>query len=77
METQTDLSDAVAKAKLAIAQAILMNMPTGSHLSRGARAAKPESFDGSRDKAEQFVLSICIAVTMQLDMFMDKRMKIL
>jgi len=69
--------DAVAKAALAIAQAILMNMPTRSHLSRGAREAELESFDGSRDKAKQFVQSIHIAITMQLDMFTDERMKIL
>src|SRR5882724_13090095 len=50
-----------------------MNMLTGSHSSRGARAAKPESFNGSRDKAELFH----IAITMQLDTFVDERMKIL
>src|SRR5882672_5423533 len=52
-------------------------MPTMSHSSRGAKAAEPETFDGSRDKAEQFVQSVCIAVTMQLDTFSDERMKIL
>ena len=55
MEAPTDILDAPAKAALAIVQAILMNMLTRSHLSRGARAAKPESFDGSRDKAEKLV----------------------
>jgi len=55
IEAQTNVSDAVAKATSTVAQAILMNMPTGSHLSRGARAAVLEIFDGSRDKAEQFV----------------------
>src|SRR5882724_7009210 len=54
MEAQTDVLDVVAKAMSAVAQAILMNMPTGSHSSRGARAAELESFDGSKDKAEQF-----------------------
>ena len=72
MEAQTDISDAMAKAMLAVAQAILMNMPTGSHSSRGARAAEPESFDGIRDKAEQLVQSIHITITMQLDMFADE-----
>jgi len=52
-------------------------MLTRSHSARDARAAELENFDGSRDKAEQFVQSICISVTMQLDMIMDKRMKIL
>ena len=61
MEAQTNILDAVAKTMLTVAQAILTNMPTGSHSSRGARAAEPESFDGSRDKAEQFVQSICIS----------------
>ena len=56
MDTQTDVSDAAAKAMSVIALATLMNMPmTGSNLPRGARAAQLESFDGSRDKAEQFV----------------------
>jgi len=55
IETQTDVSDAAAKATSAIVQVILMNMPMGSHSPRGARAAKLESFDGSRDKAEQFI----------------------
>src|SRR5882672_5525456 len=52
-------------------------MPTMSHSSRGAKAAEPETFDGSRDKAEQFVQSVHITVTMQLDTFSDERMKIL
>jgi len=52
-------------------------MPTGSHLSRSIKVADPEYFDGSRDKAEQFIRSIRIAVTMQINTFADKRMKIL
>ena len=55
LEAQTSVSDAAAKATLARAQAILMNMLTRSHLSRGARAAKLEISDGSRDKVEQFM----------------------
>src|SRR5882672_4231496 len=55
MDAQTDISDAAAKAMSAIAQVILTNMPTRSHSPRGTRAAKPESFDRSRDKAEQLV----------------------
>ena len=76
MEAKTDVSDAVAKAR-AIVQAILRNMLTRTHLSRGARVAKLESDDGSREKADQFVQSVCIAITMQLDTFVDKRMKVL
>jgi len=75
MECQTDILYAVAKATSAIVQAILNNMPTGSHSSKGARAAELESFDGIRDKVEQFVQSV--HVMMQLDMFSDERMKIL
>src|SRR5467141_1063090 len=55
IEAQTNISDAAAKATLAIAQAILMNMLTGSHSSRGTIETKPERFDGSRDKSENFV----------------------
>jgi len=44
-------------------------------LSRGARAAKLESFDGSRDKAEQFIQSIHNTVMMQLNTFTDEKMK--
>jgi len=76
METQTYVSDAAAKATSAVVQTILTNMPTGSYL-RGARAAKLESFSGSRDKAEQFIQSVCITFTMQLKAFVDERMKIL
>jgi len=52
-------------------------MPTGATQSRGVKAADLEFFDGSRDKAEQFIQSIHIAITMQLNMFADERMKIL
>ena len=77
MDTQTNISDAAAKAMSAISQAIPMNMSMGSQLPRGARAAELESFDGSRDKSEQFIQSFCITITMQLNTFSDKRMKIL
>ena len=77
MDTQTDVSDTAAKAASAVAQAILSNMPMTSHSPRGAKAAELETFDGSRDKAEQFVRSVRIAITMQLDTFADERMKIL
>jgi len=77
LEAQSDITDAAAKATSAVVQAILTNMPTGSHSPRGVKVANLEYFDGSRDKAEQFVQSICIAITMQLDTFADERMKIL
>ena len=71
LEAQSDITDAAAKAASAIAQAILTNTPTGSHSSRGVKVANPEYFNGSRDRAEQLVQSIHIAVTMQLDTFAD------
>jgi len=55
MDAQTDISEAAAKAASAVVQAILSNMPTASHPPRGVKAAKPETFDGRRDKAEQLV----------------------
>jgi len=39
---------------MAVAQAILGNTPAVSH-SWSAKATELESFDGSRDKMEQFV----------------------
>jgi len=71
-----DVSNAATKAALSVAQDILMNMLTGSHLS-SAKAAELEGFNWSRDKTEQFIWSIHITVTKQLDTFADKRMKIL
>jgi len=55
LEAQSDIMDTATKAALAIVQAILTNTPTRSHLSRGIKAADLECFDGSRDKAEQFI----------------------
>ena len=61
MQAQYDVTDAAMKATLAVAQAILGNTPVVSHLSWSTKAAEPESFDGSRDKMEQFVQAICIS----------------
>jgi len=55
LEAQSDITDAATKATSALEQAILTNIPTRSHSSRGIKAANLECFDGSRDKAEQFV----------------------
>ena len=46
--------DTATKAASEVAQAILGNMSTVSDSSWSAKAAKLESFDGSRDKMEQF-----------------------
>ena len=75
MDSQDDISKKATKGMSSVAQAILMNMPTRSHLSRSSSTAKLESFNGSRDNAEQFIQSINIAVTMQLDTLADERMK--
>jgi len=78
MDTSDDIANVASQAASAVAQTILTNMqaPTGGQSSRNAKAADPEAFDGSRGKTEQFVRSVCIAVTMQIDTFADKRMKI-
>jgi len=47
--------DAAIKAMSSVAQAILSSMPIGGHSLRGTKSDKPESFDRSREKAEQFV----------------------
>jgi len=44
LEAQSDIMDTVTKAASAIAQAILTNTPTRSHLPRGVKAADPEYF---------------------------------
>src|SRR5882724_9009836 len=51
--------------------------PTGGQLLRSTKAANPEAFDGSQGKTKQFIQSVRIAVTMQIDAFADERMKIL
>jgi len=57
LEAQSDITNVATKATSSVAQAILTNMLTtmGSHLLRSAKVAKPESFDGNRDKTKQFV----------------------
>jgi len=47
LEAQGDVTDAATKATSAVAQAILTNMPSGSHLSISTNAPEPESFNGS------------------------------
>src|SRR5882724_10202308 len=54
-----------------------MQMSARGQPTRNAKAFNPEPFDWSRESMEQFIQSICIAVTMQLDAFVDERMKIL
>ena len=45
--------------------------------TRNAKASDPEPFDRSWEITEQFVQSVRIPVTMQLNAFADERMKIL
>src|SRR5882724_8993120 len=45
--------------------------------TRNAKASDPEPFDRSQESMEQFIRSVHIAVTMQLNAFMDERVKIL
>ena len=67
----------------AVTQAIVVNPQASipsqtSHNSvRSAKAADPEPFDGNGDKTEEFVRAIWIMVTMQVDAFTDKGMKVL
>ena len=76
LEAQGDVTNTAAKAMLSIAHVILTNIPaaTGSRSLRNTQVAEPESFNGNRYKAKQF---IHIAVLMQLDTFKDERIKIL
>jgi len=55
MKAQSNILEAATKAALAVAQAILMNMPTGSHLAKSAQVPELESFDGRGGKSEQLV----------------------
>src|SRR5882724_7987812 len=79
MDAPDNVANMASQATLAVAQTILTNVqaPTGGQPLRNAKAANPETFDGSQGKTEQFVQSIHIAVTMQIDAFADERMKIL
>ena len=45
--------------------------------TRSTKAADPELFDGNQDQTKEFIRAIWIAVTMQANTFVDKRMKIL
>ena len=79
MDAPDDIANAASQVVSAVACTILISMQTSARgqLTRNAKASDPEPFDGSQENTEQFVRSICIAVTMQLNAFSDKRMKIL
>src|SRR5882724_13538058 len=79
LDAPDDVANVASQAALAMAQMILTNVQvlTGGQVMRNAKAADPETFDGSQEKTEQFIQSICIAVTMQINAFPNERMKIL
>src|SRR5882724_2882916 len=57
LDTPDDIVNMASQAALAVAQMILTNIqvPTGGQPMRNAKAANPETFDGSREKTEQFI----------------------
>src|SRR5882724_4592156 len=77
MDAPDDIANAASQVALAVACTILTSTQMSGQPTRNAKASDPEPFNGSWESMEQFILSVCIAVTMQLDAFADKRMKIL
>src|SRR6266481_4746392 len=81
--TRDDIMNMASATASTVAQAIATNphasipIQTMHHPSRGTQAADPETFDGNRDKTEEFVWAIWIAVAMQADTFANERMKVL
>src|SRR6266481_5710568 len=81
--TCNNITNVALATASAVAQAIVMNpqasIPVQSthHPNRGTKAAEPEPFNGNRDKTEEFIQAIQVAVAMQADTFPDERMKIL
>ena len=67
----------------AVAQAIVTNpqasipIQSSHNPVQSAKAADPKPFDGNCDKTKEFVRAVWIVVTMQVDTFADKRMKVL
>ena len=82
-DTRNDITNVASATASAVAQAIVANpqasIPTQSlhNPVQSAKAADPKPFDGNRDKTEEFVRAVQIVVTMQVDAFTDKRMKVL
>src|SRR5882724_7864470 len=77
MDVPDNIANVASQAMSAIARTILTNepAPTGGQLSWNTKVADPELCDGSQEKTKQFIWSICIAVTMQIDAFTNERMK--
>src|SRR5882724_1354130 len=79
MDAPDNVANTASQAALAVAHTILtsMQMSAGGQPTQNTKASNPEPFYGSQESTEQFIQSIHIAVTMELDAFADKRMKIL
>jgi len=79
MDAPDDVANAASQATSAVAWTILTNIqvPTVGQSTRNAKVANLETFNGSQEKTKQFVQSVCIAVTMQINAFANQRMKIL
>ena len=78
-----DITNVASATASTVAQAIVANpqasipVQTSHNPVRSAKATDPKPFDGNRDKTKEFVRAVRIAVTMQVDAFADKRMKVL
>ena len=80
MDVPDDIANVASQAASAVAHTIILTgtqTSAGGQLTRNTKASNPEPCDRSWESMEQFVQSIHITVTMQLDAFADKRMKIL
>ena len=83
MDTCDGITNVALATASAVAQTIVANpqasipVQTSHNPIWSARAADHEPFDGNHDKTKEFVRAIQIAVTMQVDTFMDERMKVI
>src|SRR5882724_9677852 len=69
MDATDDVANAASQAASAVACTILtsVQMLTGGHPTRNAKVSDPEPFNRSWESMEQFIQSVCITVTMQLN----------
>ena len=79
MDAPDNIANMASQAASAVAHTILtsMQMSAGGQLTRNTKESNPEPFDRSQESTEQFIQSIHITVTMQLNAFADERMKFL
>src|SRR5882724_9831840 len=71
MDAPDDVANVASQAALAVAHTILTNTQTtaGGQPTRNAKASDPEPFNRRWESTEQFIQSVRIAVTMQLNAF--------